>query len=85
MEEDVINRMDEETFEGCFSIFVSIEFKDFDTMESSNGSNLGASRALWEDWCWAWIGWTNVGHSGGNNGVGGVGEDEAEVAMVSST
>ena len=57
MDQDVVNRVNEEAFECRFDIFVAVEFIEFDSMESFDGGNLwacGCARELWE---LAWVGW----------------------------
>ena len=50
MDEDVINGVDKETFQHCFNIFVSVEFEEFDRMDSFSSSNLWACAGCREEW-----------------------------------
>ncbi len=50
MDEDVVNGLDEETFQCQFNVCASIEFKKLDTMELFDGGDLRACGSNREDW-----------------------------------
>jgi hypothetical protein len=84
MNEDVIDRLDEEAFQGGFHVFVAVKFENFDTMELFDGGYLRAQGSCRDGGYLDWIYWSGVGCPLCDKSVGSVGEDEAQVTMVAA-